>query len=326
MKKKIVFMAPHTNISGGTKTIFTLADRLSDHYDVIVGCHHIFDMSLRWLFEKEPPRFKLVHRSETRLMQDAACIVDYMDGEIDMRIKAPHILFMQGYNSVLKEYNNLGLPFKAVIATSTWLYETARARGHQKVSVIPPGLSDSFINHAGRVPLGESGYYVIGSLYHRFAFKNSRTLITLVRRIKGVPNLSLRLLSAFAPDEKFEMFPPCDWRIDQPESKLISVYDGCAVWVSPSIKEGFGLTTLEAMACGVPTVWVQSGGLDDYMLDGVNCLVVKQRDTLQIGSVIERLLGDVELAQRISIGGQVLARQFTWRRCISDFTGVLEGV
>lgn len=322
MPKKIVFCAPHTNISGGTKVIFTLADLLSDQFEVVVSCRHVFDPKIRWLFEKRPPKFRLAHPSEYATFKDAAVVIDYMDGNIDIRKGIPHILFMQGYGSVQQEYLNLGLPFKKVIATSSWLAKLATVRDHKNVVVIPPGLSDEFINHGEKL-FNSKGPKKIGSLFHRSPLKNSRALVVQFERSDKKAGLELVMLSAYPPDAAFKVKLPCDWKINQYCSQLVPVYDSCSVWVSPSLREGLGLTTLEAMACGLPTVWVRSGGLDDYMVDGENCLIVEQNQVMQLGAVVERLLDDSDLALKLSRGGQRTARQFTWERCLSSFKAVL---
>ena len=113
------------------------------------------------------------------------------------------------------------------------------------------------------------------------------------------------------------------------ERRLISLssgYDSCTLWVAPSLREGLGLTTLEAMACGVPTIWVRSGGLDAYMVDGENCLIVEQNKVSQLGAMVERILDDGALATKLSLGGKKTAGQFTWDKCVAAFNSVLQSI
>ena len=52
-----------------------------------------------------------------------------------------------------------------------------------------------------------------------------------------------------------------------PDEHLPGLYAGARAFVLPSLYEGFGLTALEAMASGVPTVVADRGGLPEVVGD-----------------------------------------------------------
>src|SRR5262249_62352729 len=75
---------------------------------------------------------------------------------------------------------------------------------------------------------------------------------------------------------------------------------------------GFGLTALEAMACGVPTVVSNRGSVPEVVGD-----VGLQIDPDQPESLVEgmhRILTDSELRTRSREAGLARARTFTWAR------------
>ena len=71
------------------------------------------------------------------------------------------------------------------------------------------------------------------------------------------------------------------------------------VFVYASWYEGFGLPPLEAMACGVPVVTTDCGGVLEYAIDGYNSLVTPIRDPTALAQAIQRLLSDRHLAAQL---------------------------
>ncbi len=86
------------------------------------------------------------------------------------------------------------------------------------------------------------------------------------------------------------------------------------VMVNTSMKEGWGITNLEANACGVPVVSADAPGLRDSVRTGVSGLLYPYGDTRVLASTIIRVLNDPELRQHLSEGAISWASQFTWDR------------
>ncbi|MBT3881152.1 MAG: glycosyltransferase [Candidatus Scalindua sp.] len=74
-------------------------------------------------------------------------------------------------------------------------------------------------------------------------------------------------------------------RSDIPE--MLSLID---IFVLPSVREGLGLSILEAMACGKPVIATNVGGIPEVVEDGVSGILVppKEPDTLH-GAIVELL-------------------------------------
>lgn len=64
----------------------------------------------------------------------------------------------------------------------------------------------------------------------------------------------------------------------------------CDVYCSPAPHETFGLTIVEAMASGVPVVTVKSGGVAEYVVDGVNGYLIPPNDSEKLARGIENVL------------------------------------
>ncbi|NNV02114.1 N-acetyl-alpha-D-glucosaminyl L-malate synthase BshA [Brevibacillus sp. MCWH] len=80
-------------------------------------------------------------------------------------------------------------------------------------------------------------------------------------------------------------------------AEVISMAD---IMLLPSEKESFGLVALEAMACGVPVVTTNAGGLPEVVLDGECGFLLPVGDVAGMAERTVRLLTDPDLFQRLS--------------------------
>ena len=97
-----------------------------------------------------------------------------------------------------------------------------------------------------------------------------------------------------------------------------------------SVKEGWGISNLEAAACGTPTIASDVPGLRDSVVDGRTGFLVPHGDVEVLSRRIEELLGDEEERTRFGIGARGFAEGFGWdasgRRAMEGFlSGTLVG-
>ena len=98
------------------------------------------------------------------------------------------------------------------------------------------------------------------------------------------------------------------------DTALREFYNRCQVFVVPSNYEGWGLPSVEAMACGAALVTTANGGSDEFASHGINSLVVPPGEPSAIAGAVLRLLEDVDLRMSLSDGGRRTAAVFTTSR------------
>jgi len=103
-----------------------------------------------------------------------------------------------------------------------------------------------------------------------------------------------------------------------PVDALVHVFRSARVVVMPSLMpESFGLTGLEALACGTPVVAFDSGGITEWLNDGVTGFVVPWGDVYALAARVRQLLEDSPLAEKLGRQSQQHARQFDRERHVN---------
>ena len=96
------------------------------------------------------------------------------------------------------------------------------------------------------------------------------------------------------------------------DEELPGVFGGASAFVFPSRYEGFGLPTLEAMACGTPTVLADTSSHPE--VGGDAALYFPPGDTSVLTAQLSRLLSDDAFRRDLSEKGLAQAGRFSWRR------------
>jgi glycosyltransferase involved in cell wall biosynthesis len=94
--------------------------------------------------------------------------------------------------------------------------------------------------------------------------------------------------------------------------------------LNPSPKEGWGLTVVEANACGVPVVASRSPGLVDSVHDGETGLLVPPGDAQAGAEAAWRLLSDAALYERCAAQGRAWVRSLRWEDAVLQTEAALE--
>lgn len=104
-----------------------------------------------------------------------------------------------------------------------------------------------------------------------------------------------------------------------------ALLNGLDVYLSTSRSEGFSLTTVQAMACGVPVVATRSGGPEEIVTDGEDGTLVPVDDIATIAGAVRRYAADAALRRRAGEAGRAkVLRQFTVHRMVAAYEQLYE--
>lgn len=110
-------------------------------------------------------------------------------------------------------------------------------------------------------------------------------------------------------------------RIDAlPRSELAPVYrEADALLFTSEWDEPFGLTPIEAMACGTPVIGTGTGGSASFLIDEVTCLRYPAGDASALAAQVRRLADAPELRGQLVAGGHRVAEELTVDRLADTF-------
>ncbi|QDU72591.1 glycosyltransferase [Mucisphaera calidilacus] len=118
------------------------------------------------------------------------------------------------------------------------------------------------------------------------------------------------------------------WKGYVPDDELADHYRSAAVFAMCSRYEPFGMTAIEAMACGTPTVVTVHGGLHEVINYGTHALYADPKQPYMYAAALATPMLYPELGNRLSIEGARFARrQFGWtgiaRRTLAIFNRLI---
>ena len=114
------------------------------------------------------------------------------------------------------------------------------------------------------------------------------------------------------------------------EDAVADLYNAADVFVFPSVKEGWGLVVLEALASGVPVIASGIEPMTEYLRDRENSLLVSPTDHDHIASLIIELAEDGELGRGLARRGRETAEEYSWENAALGHVGfyreMLDGI
>jgi glycosyltransferase involved in cell wall biosynthesis len=150
------------------------------------------------------------------------------------------------------------------------------------------------------------------------------SVISAYQRYKGLDNLIMlikKLKKKYGKKFRFILLSYERKSIDQcfdefisnvSNERLVEEYRRADLFLAASRVEGFFIPGLEAMACGCPVVTTDSGGVREYAKKGYNCLMATDPSEMLEKKMVETVLSNYRLRNKLVKNGLETARQFDW--------------
>jgi len=98
------------------------------------------------------------------------------------------------------------------------------------------------------------------------------------------------------------------------------------IFINTTRYESFGVSVLEAAACGLPIVTTDAGELPYMWQDGADALVVPVDDASAMAEAVERILTEPDLAQKMSINARKKAEDYDWSLIMPQWESLFQSL
>ena len=105
------------------------------------------------------------------------------------------------------------------------------------------------------------------------------------------------------------------------QQEVVSLYCSSHISVIPSLYEGFGFGAGEAMACGLPLISTQSGGLKEVI--GEDAVIIEAGSSKAIAQAVKELFMDKEKQIELSrLGRERMEKEFNWMKAAEGYVDI----
>ena len=227
---------------------------------------------------------------------------------------------------LLKVYGKF--PFN-VISESTADDMIARGLPREQVSVIHCGIDRStFSPSANATKYDRPTILYLGRIKK---YKGIQHLIIAFKRVKSrVPDARLMIVGAgdYQPSlqsltQSLDLTADVEYPGFVPVADKVERLRRSHVCVLPSIREGWGLTNIEANAVGTTVVAADSPGLRDSVRHGETGFLYEYGNCDQLAERLTEILTNADLRRKLETGGLAWAEKFSWDDAARKFEKLL---
>ncbi len=198
-----------------------------------------------------------------------------------------------------------------------------------KITVIPNGIDiDTFKPSLVAKTLG---FRIVTTASADIPLKGLRHLILALPRVMDEFPLTSLVVIGKSPEKSnldkliddLDLQDKITFKSGISELEIVKIYHDSDIAVIPSLYEGFGFGAGEAMACGVPLISTDSGGLKQVIGDAA--LKISPGSVKEIEDGIFKLFNEEETRKELSIKGRKRMEElFDWKIAASNYIDVFK--
>jgi glycosyltransferase involved in cell wall biosynthesis len=319
---KVAFVEPHLKLFGGIRRILELSNRLTAR-GIEVTVFHPEGTSCDWMECRAR-----VQPSE-RLLDTAQDVVIYNDPNPDdfrlvrraqARLKVFYVLelyetsLLPGFHPIIyRPRHQRTLYMKRslregylLLTNATWLTTFLRERMGLESTLLLGGVNREMFHPRKRPPNEKFRILCSGDPRPRKGTEAIHEAVELARR--KCADLVLETYHGRGI----------------PQHQMAGVYTAADLFIEASSQAGWNNPAAEAMACEVPLVCTDIGGVRDFAIHEETALLVPHGDIRAMADAILRVADDAELRARLTSAGLASIGRFDWDQSADRLLEILE--
>ncbi|ABN56626.1 MULTISPECIES: glycosyltransferase family 4 protein [Methanoculleus] len=245
-------------------------------------------------------------------------------------MKNPYVIYGRGSDVYLPDWFNkltakgILKNASAVIALTEHMKDSMQAIYSRDVVVVPNGI-DLNENAEREAERGDPGKRVlfVGRLHPVKGVRHLLQAMSIVHQ--DLPEAKLILVGDGDEREHLETLTDslgireCVEFVGKvPHERVQDYMNQVEAFVLPSLSEGFPVTILEAMACGLPVVATRVGGIPDIIEDGTNGYLVDAMNQERMAEALLKVLRNEPLRKDISNNNREKAEKYRWEAVAAE--------
>lgn len=211
------------------------------------------------------------------------------------------------------------------IATCVLVLNSQSAAYVQKISNIECKIIPNFIKQSIVVEKHEIRDKIEEAVFVGHV-RETKGVREIYKAAKQLPNVKFTLIGPVSKEiQKMEKLPNIVLIGEQKIEKIFEYYQRADVYLFPSYTEGFSLSLVEAMACGLPCIATDVGANGD-MLETRGGIIIPVKNADAIVKAFERL-GDSNTRRNISNWNiEKVENNYTRTKVLDEIMGIYEKV
>lgn len=253
----------------------------------------------------------------------------------------PKVIFYQQMQSGINKkdfyhnfiYNNLDGAIVLTEKMRQMILETTKINP-VKTFVVPYGVKwQEFLNHKNNIFSNRSSFnlpddaFIVGCIGRIEPKKGQDTLLEAYK-LANLENSKLIFAGSVDDRKYFQKLQDYTKENDLTNrveflkftyevSRLMSTFDCLVV---PSHSETFGMVVLEGMACSLPVIATNSGGIPEIIDNGINGLLFEPKNVYELANCLKKIYFEIELRNKIAEKGlEKVKIKFDYEKNVNKF-------
>lgn len=237
---------------------------------------------------------------------------------------ARKIYFIQGYENWNVDEQTLHATYSSGmknVVIANWLKEVVDRYGREPAVVIQNPVDVKI--YKPHIKNSSRPNHSLAFLYHESEKKGIKYTLEAIDILKKeYPDLQVKAFGMYKRPERLPEW--IDYTEKASQEKVVEIYNAVQVFACATIEEGYGLTGLEAMACGTALATTRYQGVLEYATEE-NAMFSPIRDSAALAENIRKLFVDEQLRNKIANNGVITAQNYSWEIAVDKMIKVIEG-